>query len=421
MRMDSELSRKDTDTLRRLAARKAECCLRPDNIERRAAWYALDSGRDDRPMVLAEIMGVRDAVAPLPDSLLECGDEWARRIERGLRADLYAYEILRDDHVLEPFLNVRWDVSIGDYGVRETVHLGENEGRMASRRWDPPIADLNADFGKLRPRAVRVDREATQRECARLESVLGDLLTVRVRGGFWWTVGLTSPAIRLIGLEGLMLAMYDNPQGLHRLMAFLRDDQLACARQLEEEGLLSLNNADDYIGSGSLGYTRDLPCADAAENGRVRLCDLWVLCESQETVGVGPELFEEFVFPYQREVAGRFGKCYYGCCEPVNNRWHILKRIPNLARVSVSPWADQGFMARELGRRYVFSRKPNPSMISTARMDEGAIRADLRATLELARGCRLEIVMKDVHTLNDEPGRLARWVQLAREEIAASR
>ena len=31
--------------------------------------------------------------------------------------------------------------------------------------------------------------------------------------------------------------------------------------------------------------------------------------------------------------------------------------------------------------------------------------------------CSVEIVMKDVHTLNGEPGRLARWVKIARQEI----
>jgi hypothetical protein len=155
----------------------------------------------------------------------------------------------------------------------------------------------------------------------------------------------------------------------------------------------------------------------------VSLADLWVLLESQETVGVGPDLFEQFVFPYQLAVAQRFGKCYYGCCEPVHNRWHILKRLPNLHRVSVSPWADEAFMAAELGTRYVFSRKPNPTLVSTRRFDEAAIRADLRRTLDLTadHGCRVEIIMKDVHTLNNEPGRLPRWVQLAREEIDRTR
>jgi hypothetical protein len=142
-----------------------------------------------------------------------------------------------------------------------------------------------------------------------------------------------------------------------------------------------------------------------------------VLLESQETVGVGPDPFEEFIFPYQLSVAERFGKCYYGCCEPVHQRLHVLKRFPNLARVSVSPWADEEFMARELGRDIVYSRKPNPTLISTERFDEDAIRADLRHTLDVTRGCRVEIIMKDVHTLRNEPERLPRWVAIAREVI----
>jgi hypothetical protein len=162
-----------------------------------------------------------------------------------------------------------------------------------------------------------------------------------------------------------------------------------------------------------------LPRGDWLAGATVRQRDLWVLLESQETVGVSPEHFEEFVFPYQLSIAEQFGRVYYGCCEPVNNRWHILKRLPNLARVSVSPWADQRFMAEALGRDYVFSRKPNPTLISTGRFNEDAIRADLRQTLGVAGDCRLEIIMKDVHTLNNEPARLARWVEIAREEIAA--
>ena len=74
-------------------------------------------------------------------------------------------------------------------------------------------------------------------------------------------------------------------------------------------------------------------------------------------------------------------------------------------------------MAAALGRDRVFSRKPNPTLISTEIFDEAAIRADVRTTLQAARGCNLEIIMKDVHTLAGQPRRMARWVQLAREEI----
>ena len=128
-------------------------------------------------------------------------------------------------------------------------------------------------------------------------------------------------------------------------------------------------------------------------------------------------MFEEFVFQYQRPIAERFGACYYGCCEPVNNRWHVIKKLKNLRRVSVSPWCDEAFMAEALGRGIAFSRKPNPALVSTERWDEEAIVEDLRTTLQAAAGCSLELIMKDVHTLAGEPMRLARWVELAKQGI----
>jgi hypothetical protein len=211
--------------------------------------------------------------------------------------------------------------------------------------------------------------------------------------------------------------MIDDPDGLHRLMKFLHDDHVAFAKWLEGEGLLSLNNENDYIGSGSVGYTHELP--KAGMDGKVRMLDTWCLSESQETVGVGPDMFEEFIYPYQKSLIEQFGLCYYGCCEPVHSRWHVIKGIRNLRKVSVSPWCDEAIMAKELAGKYVYGRKPNPAQVSTDRFDEDAIRADLRKTIELtaAAGCNTELVMKDVHTVKNQPLRLARWVEIAREEI----
>jgi len=412
-----KLSQHDIDVLHRLAARKAEIARDPVNLERKEMWYRHDSGDGGRPMILAEWFGVGDENRPIPFSVIECEDPWAQGLEWGLRTDIYQFEELRDDHVVEPFVHTNWKMSSTDYGVQSVHHTGDNEGRMGSQRWDHPVKDLDTDFDKLHPRSFSVDREATFAEVARLESVFDGILPVRLRGMVWWTMGMTMTAIDLIGLENLMLYMFDNPDGLHRVMAFLRDDHLAWMKWMEEEGLLTLNNENDYIGSGSMGYSRDLPQPGLEEGQPARVKDMWGLSESQETVGVGPDQFEEFIFPYQLATIEPFGKCYYGCCEPVNSRWHILKRIPNLARVSVSPWADEEFMAAELGTRYAYSRKPAPSMISTAIFDENAIREDLRHTLSVARGCRVELIMKDVHTLNNEPGRLPRWVQIAREVI----
>lgn len=404
---------KDRDILRRLAGRKAEIAADPVNLERREAWYRLDAGKGDRTMILAEPFrpeGAGDA--------LECSDPWARGLEQGLRAEIWRFETLRDDWVVQPQINVRWQAGPTDYfGVSANWVRPEGGG---AARIVPAINDLDREFGKLHRRQFAVNRQKTLDEKERLERVFAGILDVRIRGAYWWTTGLTQDAVNIIGLEPLMLWMYDNPAGIHRLMALLRDDFIAWGEWLEREGLFTPNNENDYIGSGSLGYTRDLPRADLPAGAPPRRRDLWVLSESQETVGVGPEQFEEFVFPYQKAITDAYGKVYYGCCEPVHSRIHILKKMKNLARVSVSPWADEEIMARELGRDLVFSRKPNPTLVSTEVFDEDAIRADLRRTLGIARGCRLEIILKDIHTTCGDATRIPRWVRIAREECDAA-
>ena len=52
--------------------------------------------------------------------------------------------------------------------------------------------------------------------------------------------------------------------------------------------------------------------------------------------------------------------------------------------MSISPWCDEAFIAEAMGNRYVYFRKPNPTLISTGRFDEEAIRADVRRTFDVA-------------------------------------
>jgi hypothetical protein len=414
----------DIRILRDLLKRKREIAADPIMAERRQVWTEHASLRSRRPMILAETSGVLDECVPL--STLRCqpalacgpsgpGEAWARGMERGLRDLIFRYESVGDDFVVEPRIRYGWFIETGDFGVQTEHRRGENEGRLGSYKVDPPIKDLDRDFHRLHFRSLRVDREKTAAWASLLGELFGDILPAVNRGWYWWTTGLTITAIDLIGMEQMLIAMVENPAGLHRLMAFLRDDMLHYLDWFEAEGLLPLNNEDDYVGSGSIGYTSELPASDRQPGQPVRVRDLWGLSESQETVGVSPRMFEEFVFQYQYPIISRFGLSYYGCCEPIDRRIKIIKRLPNLRRLSVSPWCNQQVMADELGKDYIFCRKPAPSMISTAAWDEDAIREDLRTTLRIARGCPLEFAMKDVHTLADQPWRLGRWVQIARE------
>ena len=418
MSTNKQLPEHDLTILRKLAERKLEIAASPENRERRESWYKLDGEGGGRPMVLTECISIDN------DQLwttLECEDPDLRGIEQGLRTEISIFEDHGDDHVVEPYMNVNWNAGASNYGVEQVSHRGDNYGKPGSSRWDPPIEDLDRDFHKLRPRTFTADEETTAANMERMETIFDGVIPVRRRSWLWWSFGLTGAAIGLVGLDKLMLYMYDNPEGLHRLMDFLCEDHIAFAEWAEAQGGLTLNNENDYTGSGTLGYTRALPQPDWKEGSPARLKDMWVLLESQETVGCSPEQFEEFVFPYQLKIAEKFGRCYYGCCEPVHSRMHILKRLPNLARVSISPWCDEEIAARELGPDIVYSRKPSPTLISTEKFNEDLIRADLRKTLDItaAAGCRVEIIMKDVHTMNGDQSRAKRWIDIAYEEITA--
>lgn len=174
------------------------------------------------------------------------------------------------------------------------------------------------------------------------------------------------------------------------------------------------------MGAGSVGYTRDLPAADYT--GRVRAQDRWYGSESQEAVSLSPAQYAEFVFPYLKALAVRFGKVYYGCCEPVHPLLDCLAELPNLARVSVSKWADQPAVAEFCRRRgVVFSRKPDPNLLSGPVMCDEEIRAHIAETVAIAQGCRLEFIQRDVYTTCNEPERFSRWVEIVREAAEAFR
>jgi hypothetical protein len=404
---------KDSEILRGLAAQVRAIAERTEMQERRDRWRRHNRLEVVGPLVLCFPEGAWEEI--LPPTSMTCKDPQLRNWEYQLRMQVWWAEHLNDDNTIDPWFNINWSVSQGDFGVEIGSHQGDDRG---SYKYDSPLKNLPSDFDRLRFRSLSVDRAATHRSVDRAQSIFGDLLPVRIRGAFWWTSGLTWEAMKLVGLEELMLMAYDQPEHLHRLMGWLRDEHLHFITWLEAEGLLTDQNEGDYVGSGGVGYTDELPQTGRAPGSPARLMDRWGFAESQETVGVSPDMFEEFILPYQMPILEKFGLNYYGCCEPLDQRWHVVKRIPRLRRVSVSPWSDVGRMAELLGRDYIYCRKPNPAPVCVGFQEE-VIRNDLRDTIEKAGSCHLELILKDTHTVQNDPTRLTRWVSMAREAISA--
>jgi len=127
-------------------------------------------------------------------------------------------------------------------------------------------------------------------------------------------------------------------------------------------------------------------------------------------------MFAELVLPYQIPLLEKFGMNCYGCCEPLDKGIDMILKIKNMRRISVSPWTDQEIMAQKLGKNFVFSRKPHPTLI-TSGFDEQAIREDFRKTLAIAGQGSLEIILKDTKTVQNDPTRFTKWVKIGYEEI----
>ena len=403
------ISSRDREILRSLAEHVAKIADDQCQNELKDLWYshnALDT--NVRPLVFCDPENGWNEIITEHD--LKCKGELAREWEFTLRKEIFWGESMGDDRVTESWFDVPYIYLETDWGLHEIKTGGTNGG---SYRWEAPIKTYD-DMEKLRFPQIIVNHNATNDLVALAEKTLGDLLNVRLKGKWWWSLGMTWTLVNLRGLEQIMFDCFDHPEDLKRLMAFLRDGHMAKIDFLEKNGLLSLNNDGTYVGSGGFGWTNELPQDDF--NGHVRLTDMWGFLESQETVAWSPDLFGEFIFPYQLPLFERFGLNCYGCCEPINSRWKYVKQAARLRRVSVSPWADPEAMAEALGDRYIYSMKPHPTPLALPEMKEKVVRDELRTNLEKIKGCRIEIIMKDNHTIGNNPENVIRWCKIAREE-----
>ncbi|MDA0337608.1 MAG: hypothetical protein O2782_20785, partial [bacterium] len=157
-----------------------------------------------------------------------------------------------------------------------------------------------------------------------------------------------------------------------------------------------------------------------AERPRAR--DLWTYGMAQIFSSVSPAMHKEFWLDYAEGWFARFGLGYYGCCEPLHHKVHLIRALQHVRKISMSPFVDVEAGAEALGSDYVFSRKPSPALLAVEQWDGGAVRDDLQQTMDACErhGCPLELILKDISTVRYEPRRLWEWNQIARELTGVS-
>lgn len=402
----------DKNVLRELAKEVAEIASWESMAEKKALWMKHNKLEKTRPLIFCDPEHGWNEI--ITDDQVKCQNSIARHWEVYLRKMIFWGKEMKDDLVVEPYFNLphvykekQWSI----VGMEDPRKFREDGGAFH-------IDTLLENYGKINEitkSKIDIDYGITEKLLQLAHEIFDDILEVRLNTVWFWSVGLTDEFAFLRGMEKMMYDFYDNPEGVHQVMNLLMEGTMEKLDFLEKNNLLSLNNDGTYVGSGGIGFTDQLP--GKGFDGHVRTKDMWALLESQITVGVSPDMFNEFIFPYHKKLAERFGLICYGCCEPMSQRIDMVKSIPNLRRVSVSPWANKEIMANKLGTQYIYSLKLSPSPLAVPHMNEDVVRNEIRESLKLTKNNIVEFLMKDNHTIGNNPRNLTRWVEIAREEI----
>ena len=403
------ISAHDVEVLRSLAGTVAELAARPEQAEKAKLWTLHNDLKTSQPLIFCDPEGGWDEI--ITNDSLQCEGNMARRWEVTLRKRIFSETVMKDDTVTDNVFLLRYCFHDDGWGL--PVQL-EGAGRHTAYHIKSSLEDYERDFEKVHYPSITMDYAGSENLMTEAKRVFDGLLDVQWHHMWWWSLGLTRQFVDLRGLEEFMVDLALEPEWVHRMMELLCKGALDQLDFLEEQGLLTQNIGNRYVGSGGFGYTDQIK---PVENGKVTGMDMWGFVESQETVSISPDMYAEFIFPYHRRIAERFAMNCCGCCEPYDLRWKYMKEMPRLRRISISPWADHKTIPVNLGRNYIASIKPNPSPLALHDMDESAVRAELRSVLENSVGCVPELIMKDCHTIGRNPNNPVRWVQIAREEI----
>jgi hypothetical protein len=404
------LSGFEKDILRRLGSEIATISSLPIHREKAMQWQKMNDLHQERPMVwVNEIpwheMNVNDELTLLTKH------PWARDLEQNLRRTIYQWKHLPCDMVVNDYLESPIVYHTTDFGILEDVDRAftDDKNEIYSRHFNVQIKEPE-DIEKIKLPKITYLEKATQYSLDAMNDLFSGIIPVKKVGQthIWYTPW--DFLIRWWGIEEAMIDLYMRPEMVHAAYERMVDAWMHELDQFEAQNLLSLDCNNTRIGSGGYGYTSHLPGLDFKPD-HVRPINMWGCSNAQIFSSVSPEMHWEFALEHDLRWLKRFGLIYYGCCEPLDIKAEILSRIPNLRKVSISPWVNTERAIEGFGNKYVLSRKPSPAIFID--WDAAEARKQLNDFKEAAKGCNMEFIMKDISTVKYQPQRLWEWADIA--------
>jgi len=399
------ISGNDKKRLEALAHKTLETANSERNKNLKEKWLNHNTFKGtDQPPVTVELWTFASEIIP---PMLECKDEAARGLEHSLLYPMICHDIFKDDTVINDHFPINYGFGFKPFGLDPKV-IHEDVG--IAYHFDPVIVDLKEDFGKLSKSSWWSDKASAADTYNLYSDLIGHILPVKYSGRSL-TCSPTQNLVHLMGMENMFFAMGDYPELFSKVMDNLANDYVEYFDFLAREGVLLSTTENQQLCQGTVCYTDELSEKPQSPH------DIWGYIDSQETVGVSKDMFEQCVFPCIKKVAASYGLLSYGCCEPVDVFWDgCLDTLTNMRKVSISPWCNEEFMGERLqGKNIVYLRKSSPNFLGVGTtLDEDALKSHILKTKNAARGCTLEFAQRDVYTVGGNIAKVARYVEIVK-------
>jgi hypothetical protein len=403
---------KDEIVIRELAKKYVDLCKTDRNMKAIQLWRQHNNLVKTRPLVLVDCFWTSSPMSHEIDAKLEPNKTkhlgWA---ENWFKRQIWQASNILDDTVYNPWFSME-SKRVESNGLWGFDLDKKSDFDSKGYRYFPQIRIVD-DLKKLQSTPHRV-LDNNPPDVQMMREILGDILPVHVKCStvypIWGGTDLSEALGKLVGMQEFMIMLYEQPKIIHELMAFMRDAVLENITQGEKNGDWTTVDSMNYV----MPHTEGLPQPKANSYG-AKLKDLWFFSHAQEFEGVSSSQHREFLLNYQLPIMNKFGFISYGCCETLDRKIDLLREIPNLRRICIGPNADVSRSAEQIGRDYIMSWRPNPSMVSH-NYDIAECKKIVRQGYKDSQECNIELMLKEMLTIQNDPNRLHEFAEMAINE-----
>jgi hypothetical protein len=321
------ITTEERNMLRHLASEVAEIAELPIHETTRQLWKRLNGLDPERPMIGIDQICWQEI--NVDDELtIRSRNEFAVQLETDLRKTLYRWKHMKADMVIEKHIDVPKAIRNTGFGVKtneEVASYDPNNPVKGHRYIDQLVTP--EDLEKIQTPRIQLDSLITEEREQTSREIFNGILDVRMTG----MVSSFAPWDRIVqwhGVESSIMDLVDRPEFIHALMKRFSDAHMNMLDQLEEQGLLAYNLPTIHC-TGA--YTDDLPSA-RFDPEKPTAKDTWTSGMAQIFATVSPAMHDEFEIEYAIPWYRRFGLGYYGCCEPLHDKIHIIERLPGVRK-----------------------------------------------------------------------------------------